>query len=110
MIAENTAQVKPEKVNPSPNPWQGKIKVSALNRTDQAGTVKAFATIQIGDALEVRDCKVIQQPGQRAWVSLPDRQRSDGKGYAPIVRALDDRLKDAISATVLAAWQNGGVR
>lgn len=74
----------------------------------QDGNVKAFATIQVGDALEIRDLKVIQQNGQRAWVSLPDRQRSDGKGYAPIIKALDDRFKQAVDAAVLDAWQNGG--
>jgi len=91
------------KINP-PNPWVGKVKVLTLCPSHTAGTVKAFATIQIGDALEIRDLKLIQQDGQRAWVSLPDRQRSDGKGYAPILKTLDDRLKSEIDKVVLGAW------
>lgn len=89
------------------NPWTAKIKVVATYPTAQAGTVKALANIMIGEALEIRGCKIIQQPGQKAWVSLPDRKSPDGNGYFPVVKAHDARLMEAITAAVLAAW-NGG--
>ena len=108
----NTIAQKPGEINPPNtiqrivNPWVGKVKMLTLTPTHKAGTVKAFASIQIADALEIRDLKLIQQEGQRAWVSLPDHQRSDGKGYAPIVKCLDDRLKAEIDKVVLDAWQS----
>ena len=98
---------------PLRNPWTDKVRVVAITTTHQAGEVKAFASIRIGEALEIRDLKVIQQPGQKAWVALPDRQRNDRHGYAPIVETLDGRLKQAIDYTVLQALQHhltGGVQ
>ncbi len=101
MITDKLAQV-----NTSPqNPYTQKVRVTKLTPTHQAGTIKAFVTIQIGEALEIRGCKVIQQPNQKVWVSLPDRKNEDGVGYFPIVKCLDERLKTAITVAVLAAWE-----
>lgn len=96
------------KVNPQ-NPYHGKVTVVKLYPCHQAGPIKAFVTIRIGEALEIRSLKVIQQDGQRAYVKLPDKMRTDGsKGYDPYVICLDERLAEEISRVVLAAWQNGG--
>jgi DNA-binding cell septation regulator SpoVG len=90
------------------NPYTQRISVTAIHPTDQAGNVKAFVIIRLGEALEIRGCKIIQQPGQKAWVAMPDRPHTDGKGYTPYVKILDDRLMEAISNAVLEAWRNGG--
>ncbi len=90
------------------NPYTQRIHVTKLTPTDQAGNVKAFANVQLGEVLIINDCKIIQQPGQRAYVSMPTRPRTDGKGYTPYVQALDDRLMEAISTAVLEAWRSGG--
>lgn len=90
------------------NPYAGKVSVVGIYPTHQAGNIKAFATIKIGEALEIRGVKIIQQPGQKPWVALPDRPRTDGQGYAAIVKALDERLAEEISHVVLLAWQTGG--
>jgi DNA-binding cell septation regulator SpoVG len=104
-----TRKVNPPDVTPrAVNPWTDRIKVVSVHPTAQTGPIRAFVTITIGEALEIRGCKVIQQVGQRAWVSLPDRKNEEGTGYFPIVKALDDRLKTAITAAVLEAWRNGG--
>jgi len=93
--------------NAAVNPWFAKIKVIAVYPTTSAGTVKALVNIMIGEALEIRGCKIIQQPGQKAWVTLPDRKSPDGNGYFPVVKAHDARLMEAISEVVLAAWKGG---
>lgn len=84
------------------NPWEGKIAVAGVKRNPAGGNVRAFATIRIGEALEIRGVKVIQQPGQTAYVKLPD-QESGGRWF-PVVVATDQRLQQAISDRVIAAW------
>jgi DNA-binding cell septation regulator SpoVG len=90
------------------NPWTDRIKIVSIHRTAQAGTIKAFATVLIGAAIEISGFKIIQQAGQRAWVAMPDRKREDTGGYAPIIKCLDDQLKAAITEAVLVAWHAGG--
>lgn len=102
IITDNSAKCN------TPNPYSGKVSVVGIYPLNQAGTVKAFATIAIGTALEIHGCKIIQQPGQKAWCALPDRKSPDGNGYFPVIKALDERLAEEISRVVLAAWQNGG--
>jgi DNA-binding cell septation regulator SpoVG len=92
-------------VNPQVNPYADKITVTGIYPTRQDGTVKAFVNFKIGDALEIFGAKIIPQAGQKAWVTMPDHPRTDGKGYAPYVKLIDDRLKEAISAVVIPAWQ-----
>src|SRR5690348_7778924 len=113
MITQNPEKVKQVSHTHSTqqataNPYSGKVTVVGIYPTHQQGNIKAFATIKIGEALEIRGCKIVQQPGQKPWVALPDRPRTDGQGYAAIVKCLDENLAEEISRVVLAAWQNGG--
>lgn len=94
-----------QNVNPQVNPYTGKVTVTGIYPTRQDGTVKAFVNFKIGDALEIFGAKIIQQTNQRAYVRMPDRPRTDGKGYTAYVNLLDERLKEAISAVVIPAWQ-----
>lgn len=87
----------------SANPWLTKLKVVQIHPSRQPGNVRAFATIQIGDALEIHGVKVVQQPGQRAYVRLPDQQ-SEGRWF-PVLKVLDSRFQDAVTELVMAAWQ-----
>lgn len=96
----------PDYVN-SQNPYTGKVTVTAVHPCNQDGPIKAFANIKFGEVLEIFGCKIIQQPGQKPWVSLPNRKSPDGNGYFPIVKCLDERLTEEITRVVLAAW-NGG--
>jgi hypothetical protein len=70
----------------------------------QLGNLRALATIRY-DATTIEGVKVIQQPGQRAYVAPPQRTyATHGRpGWAPIVR-WEQPLADAISAAVLAAY------
>jgi DNA-binding cell septation regulator SpoVG len=38
------------------------------------GNLKAFVDVRIGLSSVVRKCRVAQQPGQRAWVNMPQER------------------------------------
>ena len=68
------------------------------------GNVRAYARVKVG-ALTISSVKVIQQPGQRPWVKLPDQQNKEGKWF-PIVTCSSPTLEQAIIDAVLAAYQD----
>jgi hypothetical protein len=76
------------------------IKILEVKNTSK-GNVKAFVTVQ-ANGFTIHGCKVVQQPNQRAWVTLPQAE-SSGK-YYPIVEA-EPELKEAIFKAVLGAWE-----
>jgi DNA-binding cell septation regulator SpoVG len=80
------------------------IEIVALKPLDR-GNLKAFASVRLGGVV-VHDLRVVQQPGQRPWVSLPQREyEKDGqKKFTPIVE-LTEPLKREVSRLVLAAWE-----
>lgn len=86
------------------------IEVLAIKPLQTAGNLRAFASIRIA-GITVHDCRVVQQPGQRPWVSLPQREYvKDGqKKYSAIVE-LSDSLKREAERAILAAWEQGGQR
>lgn len=70
------------------------------------GSLRAFVSVKLG-GVTVHDCRIVQQDGQNAWVSMPTReyQGQDGKKkYAPIVE-LSDTLKAEVNRVVLLAWE-----
>jgi DNA-binding cell septation regulator SpoVG len=76
-----------------------------------AGSLRAFASVQIGPALTVHKFRVIQQVGQRAWVSPPQERWEDREGqakYTPLVE-LTGGLKTRVEVAVLAAALAHGV-
>lgn len=88
---------------------QSSSKIEVLDiRTATHGNVKAYARIKVG-ALVISGVKVIQQPGQRAWVRLPDQQHQQTGKWYPIVSCLSPTLEAAISDAVLDAWRNAAV-
>lgn len=92
------------------NPYLSKITVVKINPLNQ-GNLKAFATIKLGNTMTISGCRVIQQPGQRAYVALPQTKDDQGK-YWPVITADDPQFKEAVQEKVLDAWQgdNGGRR
>ena len=87
------------------NPYLDRISVVKII-TANKGNVKAFASVKLGETLTIHSVKVVQQPGQRAYVRLPENEQN-GR-YFPVVSADDQRFQDAIQEKVLAAWQNAG--
>jgi DNA-binding cell septation regulator SpoVG len=79
--------------------------VKELRPLSGAGNLKAFAVAEIGP-WTIRGLRIIQQPGQRAYVALPQEKTADGR-YFPILQTNDTSLKDTIQAAVLQAWSRG---
>jgi DNA-binding cell septation regulator SpoVG len=86
-------------------PRNVRIEVIGVNLLAGTGPLRAFASVRLGDVI-IHDCRVVQQAGQRAWVSLPQREYlHDGqKKYTAIVE-LSESLKREVSRFVLAAWE-----
>jgi DNA-binding cell septation regulator SpoVG len=84
------------------------IEVLSVKTVQGQGNLKAFASIRIG-ALEIHGLRVVQQRGQRAWVSMPqvESERDGKKCYYPMMKIHDKGLKQAITEAVLEAWQKG---
>jgi DNA-binding cell septation regulator SpoVG len=84
------------------------IEVVAIRPLPAAGNLKAFASVRLGD-VTIHDCRVIQQPGQRAWVSMSQREYTtdDRERRFSVIVELTDALKKEVSRAVLAAWERG---
>jgi DNA-binding cell septation regulator SpoVG len=75
------------------------------------GNLKAMASVRIGPALVVHKCRVIQQPGQRAWVSMPQErwEGSDGKAHYTALIELSGDLRTRVEQAILEAAHRQGV-
>jgi hypothetical protein len=76
--------------------------IKAINK----GSLRGFCTVVIG-GLKINSCRVIQEEGKTAWVSLPQQEWTDREGkkkYSPIVE-VPDHIKVAIQSAVLKAWE-----
>lgn len=89
------------------NPYLERISVIRLVAANK-GNVKAFASVKLGDTLTIHSIKIVQQPGQRPYVRLPESEQN-GR-YFPVVSADDQRFQDALQEKVLAAWQETTVQ
>ena len=83
------------------------IIVESIRELTDSGNLKAFVTVSIKDKLKIYGCRIIQQPGQIPWVSLPQNEWIDPQGnkkYFPVIE-LSEKVKNAISEAILEAWQ-----
>lgn len=83
------------------------IELLDIRLSKKEGNVRAFLTIRIG-GVTIKDCKVVQQPGQRAWASMPDRQYLDSSGskrWTPIVE-LSAELRRRVCDYVAEYWSS----
>lgn len=71
------------------------------------GNLRAFADVQLGP-LVITGCRVVQQPGQAAWVAMPQAQADDGR-FFPCLRTDDDALRQNFKERVLRAAASAGV-
>ncbi len=82
------------------------LPIQVLNVTPAGQTnLRAFATVKVGE-ITIHDCKVIQQPGQRAYVTGPQKQV--GERWYPLV-SMSSRLRDRVQAQVLDAAMKRGM-
>jgi DNA-binding cell septation regulator SpoVG len=78
------------------------ISIIDLQLTPDSGNLRALCAVKIGP-LTVHGCRVIQQNQQAAYVALPQRP-VDGGAWRPVITCDDVDFKDALRATVLAAY------
>jgi DNA-binding cell septation regulator SpoVG len=87
------------------------IEVLELRRLAGDRNLKAFAKVRLG-AVVIHGIKVVQQPGQKAWIALPQtpgRQKADGTGagWFPVVEITSKDLMARVRDAVLEAWSAG---
>jgi DNA-binding cell septation regulator SpoVG len=83
------------------------IEVLALTPLPNAGSLKALVSIRLRGEVVVHGCKIIQQPGQKAWFALPSREYTGKDGerkFSPVVE-LPEPLRQEVARVVLAKWQ-----
>src|SRR5882724_13252672 len=86
------------------------IEVITLSAVS-AGNLKGMCSVQIGPSLVLHKVRVVQQPAQKPWVSMPTEKWEDRDGkvhYVPLV-ALTGSLKTRVEAAVLQAAQQHGL-
>ena len=83
------------------------VSVVALRPNKRPGNLKVFAQVRVGP-FEIHGLKIVQQPGQRAYVQWPQVESADE--WFPVLSCTDANLKSAVNAAVLDAWQNGGAK
>jgi DNA-binding cell septation regulator SpoVG len=93
-----------------PTPPASRIEVLTLVAAGP-GNLKALASVRIGPSLVVHKCRVIQQPGQRAWVSMPQEcwDGEDGRAHYTALVELSGTLRTRVEAAILQEAQRQGV-
>ena len=83
------------------------VTVENIKRIEGAGNLRAFADVNVSGRIRISDVRVIQQPNQKPWVSMPSRayEKDGARKWAPIVEILDDTLKEEVSKAVLAEFE-----
>jgi DNA-binding cell septation regulator SpoVG len=75
------------------------------------GNLKAMASVRIGPSLLVHKCRVVQQPDQRAWVSMPQErwEGNDGKPRYTALVELSGDLRARVEQAILQEARRQGV-
>jgi DNA-binding cell septation regulator SpoVG len=79
-------------------------------RHNPKGNLRGFASIDFGNGLIVYDFRLIHQPGQKMYISLPQREwltPSGEKRFTPAVE-ISKPLKALIDALIFEAWEASG--
>lgn len=90
-----------------PPKFQDVIQALDFKSVSDRGALKAFCTLHIGH-LQINDCRIIQQPGQRAWVAMPQISYKNEYGtvkYRSLVQINDEALRNQITHIVLSEWE-----
>ena len=81
------------------------IKLLSLRRVDHAGSLRAYADVRVND-ITICDCRLIQQVGQRAYLSGPQKQVGDR--WIPLVK-MPTALREEVQRVVLLEAERDGV-
>jgi len=82
------------------------VKVLNLRPVQNRGNLKAFVDVEINEIL-IRSFRVVQQPGQRPWVSPPVEswEGDDGQRHYRRLVVLPEDLREEVFRAILAAWR-----
>lgn len=81
------------------------ITVQEIKKVNNIGNINAFVSIKIDDLI-IHDFKIVQQSGQKAWVSVPQtsyKNQQDKTCYKNLIE-LSKELKEEISKEILKNW------
>ena len=84
---------------------QSDITVLSITPATQQGNLRAFSKVKIGE-ITVNDCRIIQQPGSRPYVSGPQKQVGDR--WYPLV-SMSGSLRARVQEAVLAVAKKYGL-
>jgi len=82
------------------------IKIVRMERLARGSNLKAFVDVKIGE-ITIIDCRVIQQPGQKAYLSGPQKPIEGGR-WAPIVK-MSAALRQCVQEAVLKEAERYGI-
>ena len=80
-------------------------------RTVDSGNLKAYADIGLPGGIQIRDLRIVKQPGQKAWVSMPQKEWRNHIGepcYMPLVTLPRDTMQLVSEAVLLAYYSTVG--
>lgn len=86
------------------------VEVLRIVPVANRGNLQAFADVKLSTPLGAfifRRCRVIQQPNQRAYVSLPQEEwtgRNGKRGYTTLITP-PDAIAEVIYTAILQAWE-----
>ena len=79
------------------------MEVLSIHAVAGAGNLRGLVTVRLG-ALVIHGWRVVQQPGQRAYVSVPQQQNRDGRWF-PLVEVRNPDLLAEVRRAVLESWE-----
>ncbi len=86
------------------------IIVERLRHVNACAPLKAYADIRLSDGILIKDCRIIQQDGQQAWLSMPriswTPEGENKPHYKPLV-ILPKDLQKAAQIAALNAFTGG---
>ena len=71
------------------------------------GNLKAFCSVDIGGKLKIHGCRIVQQPSQLAWPSLPQSEWTDREGrkrFYPVIE-LPKSVEHEVKKAILRGWE-----
>lgn len=113
MIPEKNQTISPGQAGQPAGSDRGRIEVLYITPlATPKGALIGFAGVRLNGRgyLTIHDLRIIQQSGQRAWVSMPAKSYTDQQGqthWSSIVEA-DKELMAKIQAAVLETWEREG--
>ena len=87
------------------------VEVIRISPVTHGSNLHVLVDVRIGN-IEIKNFRVIQQPGMRSYVSAPQMEytRANGsKGYFPVVKICDKQKRQLVAEVVLKACRKSGM-